>query len=151
MFLHVSVILFTGGGLVSQHALQVVSKHALQQVSREGYPSMPCRFPGPHPGGKLRGLARGVSRPTPGGLLPVGVPAPRGICSGGRGVETPNDGYCCRRYTFYWNAFLFCILFLVKFGTKFHANFHLKSERTSSFSLSNLVQNPMQALNLKVR
>ena len=28
---------------------------------------MLCRFPGPHPGGKLRGLARGVSRPTPGG------------------------------------------------------------------------------------
>ena len=32
------------------------------------YPSMSCRFPGPHPGGKLRGLARrGVSRPTPKG------------------------------------------------------------------------------------
>ena len=28
---------------------------------------MPCRFPGPHPGGKLRGLTRGVSRPTPKG------------------------------------------------------------------------------------
>ena len=28
---------------------------------------MPCRFPGPHPGGKLRGLVGGgvVSRPTP--------------------------------------------------------------------------------------
>ena len=66
MLLHVSVILFTGG--VSQHALQVVSQHALQQVSRGWYPSMPCRFPGPHPGGKLRGLARGVSRPTPRGI-----------------------------------------------------------------------------------
>ena len=64
MFLHVSVILFTGGewyprlhcrwylsmpcsrspgGVVSQHALQVVSHHALQQVSGES--------PGPHPGG----------------------------------------------------------------------------------------------------
>ena len=36
-------------------------------------PSMPCRYPGggvspgPQPGGKLRDLARGVSRPTPGG------------------------------------------------------------------------------------
>ena len=33
MFLHVCVILFTGGGVLSQHALQVVSQHALQQVS----------------------------------------------------------------------------------------------------------------------
>ena len=31
------------------------------------YPNMPCRFPGPHPGGSLRGLAGGVSRPTPRG------------------------------------------------------------------------------------
>ena len=88
--------------MLSQHALQVVS----QPCSRSpgGYPSTPCRFPGPHPGGKLRGiwpgggevsrpktkgevegdLARGVSRPTPGGgcsrggLLPKGVPAPGG-------------------------------------------------------------------------
>ena len=44
------------------------------------YPSMPCRSPGPHQGGRgdlqahtqggrLRGLAREVSRPTPGGKL----------------------------------------------------------------------------------
>ena len=52
------------GGGVSQYALQVVSQHALQ-VSRGVYPSMPSRFPGPHPRGSLRGLARGVSRPTP--------------------------------------------------------------------------------------
>ena len=49
----VSRILF--GGVLSQHALQVVSQHALQQVS----------------GGS-----------APGGLL-QGVPAPRGVCSGG--------------------------------------------------------------------
>ena len=36
MFLHVSVILFMGEEVVSQHALQVVSHHALQQVSRGG-------------------------------------------------------------------------------------------------------------------
>ena len=40
-----------------------------------------------------------------------------GVCSRGRGclvsggrwslVETPRDGYCCGRYTSYWNAFLF--------------------------------------------
>ena len=59
MFLHVSVILFTG---VSQHALQV-------SVHGGWYPSMHFRSPGPHPGGKLGGLAWGVggSRPTPGG------------------------------------------------------------------------------------
>ena len=73
MFLQVSVILFTGGGVgvLSQHALQVVSQHALQQVLGWGgwYPSMPCRFPGPYPRGKLRGSGqgKGVSRPTPKG------------------------------------------------------------------------------------
>ena len=67
IFFHVSVILFTGGGLGGipaciaggiQHALQqvsgVVSQHALQ-VS------------GPIPMGKLRGICQGVSRPTPKG------------------------------------------------------------------------------------
>ena len=57
---------------------------------------MPCRFPGPHPVGKLRGiwpggvsrpttkgavegdLAGGVSRNTPGGCLLQGGPAPGG-------------------------------------------------------------------------
>ena len=70
------------------------------------YPSMPWRFPGPHPGGgKLRGLAKGdspgphpkgklrglawgvVSRPTP-----RGEPALGGVCSQGgcsRGVSAP--------------------------------------------------------------
>ena len=64
----------------------VVSQHALQ-VSGGCYSRMPCRSPGPHPGGslrgletpapkgKLRGLARGVSRPTP-----------------GRGVSRPTPG-----------------------------------------------------------
>ena len=62
-----SVILFTGGR----------------------YPS---RSPGPHPRGELRGLAWGVSRPTPGG-------------SPG---QTPQaGGYCCGRYASYWNAFLY--------------------------------------------
>ena len=28
------------------------------------YPSMPCRFPGPHPRGKFRGIWQGGSRPT---------------------------------------------------------------------------------------
>ena len=52
------------------------------------YPSMPCRYqgrsPGPHPGGKLRGLARGgLHGPHPGGGLPqcmlgYTTPTPRG-------------------------------------------------------------------------
>ena len=45
------VCLSAGRGVVSQHALQV-SRGCV-------YPSMPCRFPGPHPKGSLKGLARG--------------------------------------------------------------------------------------------
>ena len=101
---------------------------------RGWYPSMPCRFPGPHPRGKLRGLAGGglqahtqgvssptpegvsrptpgrvpalggVSRPTPGGAC-LGVPAPGGSARGG-GLWKPPNGYCCERYASYWNAFL---------------------------------------------
>ena len=46
-------------------------------------PSMPCRFPGPHPRRSLRGMALGVSRPTPRGKLRgltwgVSRPTPRG-------------------------------------------------------------------------
>ena len=110
MFLHLSVILFTGGGSV-QHALQVVSQHALQQVSRgDGIPAWLAGFQAHTQEGELRGLARWgvskptpkgevkgfglgrVSRPTPGGLqahtggisraTPRGVsrPTPRGVC-----------------------------------------------------------------------
>ena len=64
MFLRVSVILVTGGWFPRMHCRR--------------YPSMPCRPPGPHPGGKLRGLAwgglqvhtwgRGLQAHTQGGL-----------------------------------------------------------------------------------
>ena len=38
----------------------VLSQHALQQVPGGGwYPSMPCRFPSPHPRGKFRGIWQG--------------------------------------------------------------------------------------------
>ena len=76
----------------------MVSQHALQQVSRSGwYPSMPCRFPGPCPGGKLRGLARGVSKPTPkgeveGSGLGVSRPTPGGLQTHTWGVPGPNLG-----------------------------------------------------------
>ena len=90
------------GGVVSQHALQqvsgglVVSQHALQQVSRGWYPSMPCRFPGPHPGGKFRGIWPGLGGGSPGphprgklrgiwlGESPA--PHPEGSAPGGGGV-----------------------------------------------------------------
>ena len=73
MFLHVSVILFKGGGCYpSMHCRWYPS----MPCSRSGgwYPSMPCRSPGPHPGGKVEGSGLGglqahtwgVSRPTPG-------------------------------------------------------------------------------------
>ena len=71
MFLHMSVILFTGGrGVLSQHALQVVSQHALQQG-----------------GGCSRGVcSRGVC--SQGECLLQGVPAQGwGLLRGG--VETP--------------------------------------------------------------
>ena len=114
----------------------VVSQHALQQVLGGWYPTMPCRFPGPHPRGQFRGiwpgggfpgphprgklrriLPGGSSGPHPGGCLvkgvcSKGVPGPGGVCSWGvsgpRGVclETPPDRYCCGRYASYWNAFL---------------------------------------------
>ena len=65
----------------------VVSQHGLAGIQRGWYLSMPCRSPGPHPGGKLRGLSRpipgwGLSRPTP-----------------------------CGRYASYWNAFLLSVKF----------------------------------------
>ena len=50
-------------GVVSQHALQVSRPTPRGEV--EG--SALGGSPGPHPGGKLRDLAWGVSRPTPGG------------------------------------------------------------------------------------
>ena len=106
-------------GVVSQHALQVVSQHALQ-VSSGVYPSMPCRFPGPHPGGELEGLAGGssglylgggklrslawgvsrptpwgISRPTPWGCIPACTeadPPPMATAAGG---THPTGMYSC--------------------------------------------------------
>ena len=52
-----------GGGVVSQHALQVFLAHIQGEVEGSGQGGAP----GPHPGGKLRVLARGVSPgPHPG-------------------------------------------------------------------------------------
>ena len=72
-------IICAGAGIV-QSLLVTARKRSLRRLcfytclsvilfmgSEGWYPSMPCRFPGPHSGGRLRGLAGGVSRPTPRG------------------------------------------------------------------------------------
>ena len=61
-------------------------------VHRRGgwYPSMYCRSPGPHPGGKLRGLATGDPGPHTGGSWGVGSPGPH--LEGGISRPTPG-GY----------------------------------------------------------
>ena len=120
MFLHMSVILFMGGGVVSKHTLAVASQHALQQVSRGGVSRSTPR-------GELRGLAWGVSSPTPGG---VSRPTPWG-----RGIPACTEaetshGYCCGRYASYWNAFLFAIAWTEKITQylmpyKSHVSLHL--------------------------
>ena len=101
IFSQASVILFTGEGVVSHHALQVVSQHALQQVSREGVVSQHAfQVSRLTPKGKVeRDLARGVSKPTPegvcsGGSAPRGCLVPGGTWSwGGGGVwKPPRDG-----------------------------------------------------------
>ena len=83
-----SVILFKGG-VLSQHALQVISQHALQQVSRGG---SPC----PHPMGKLRGI---WSRPTAKGEvegdLARGCLLWGGVCSGGLLAGVCSGGGTC--------------------------------------------------------
>ena len=75
---------------------------------------MHCRSPG----GKLRGLAWRVSRPTPGEVsrpTPRGFPGPHLVGSPGThlgGIPActeadtppPADSYCCGRYASYWNA-----------------------------------------------
>ena len=92
------------------------------------YPSMHCRSPGPPQGGELRGLAWGVSRPTPrgeveesglGGLQVytqgVLMHTPRGYPSIHWSRHPPEDSYCCRQYASYWNAFLFQDYFACNF------------------------------------
>ena len=59
-----------GGQYPSMHCRWYPSMPCSRSLKGRGwYPSMPCTFPGPHPGGKLRGiwLVGGVSRPTPKG------------------------------------------------------------------------------------
>ena len=67
MFLQVSLCPRGGGG----GAIPACLAAGLQEGG--GYSSMPCRFPGPHPRGKFRGICpgegEGISRPTPKGKV----------------------------------------------------------------------------------
>ena len=101
-------------GVVSQHALQVISQHALQwgvcypSMHCRWYPSMPCSRGGRGcllPGGAWSG--RVCSRGVPGGGRGS---APGGGCL----VETPPDGYCCRRNASYTSS---CFGFTVSQGS----------------------------------
>ena len=91
IFLNLSVILFRGGGVLSQYALQVVSQHALQQVSRgSGIPACLAGFQAHTQGGSL-GVSGwgGLQANTQGGSWGGSGPGPqprgklRGVCSRG--------------------------------------------------------------------
>ena len=107
-----------GGGVTSQHSLQVISQHALQQVSRGVVSQHALQVSRPTTRGEVQGVlqahthggswggsgqgglqahtwGRGVSRPTPGGSIPACTEA------------DPPNSYGCGRYASYWNAFLF--------------------------------------------
>ena len=94
-----------GGGVLSQHALQMISEPALQQGG-----SAPWGVPGPGGGVCSRGGVPGLRGCLLWGVCSGGA-CSRGSapCGGGRVWRPPPkaDGYCCRRYASYWNAFLF--------------------------------------------
>ena len=111
IFLHLSVILFTGGCYPSMHCRWYPSMHCSRSRGGLWYPSMPCRFPGPHPRGKLRGIRpggspgphpRGKSRGS--GLGGSPDPRPRGKLTGiwqgclqthtWGGLQTHTQGVC---------------------------------------------------------
>ena len=93
---------FYSGGVLSQHALQVTrptARWSLRGLARST------------PRGKVEGSGWGVSRPTPRGVpgpTPGGFQVHMGGCIPAcTETDPPADGYCCRQYAFYWNAFLF--------------------------------------------
>ena len=114
MFLHLSVILSTGGGGVWFSACLDTTPPR----SRHPQPQqMATVADGMHPtgmhscyrlqmklweGNVFTGVCDSVQRGVPGSGR--GVPGPRGCL-----VENPPppDGYCCRQYASYWNAFFF--------------------------------------------
>ena len=99
------------GGVLSQHALQVVSQHALQKGG-----SPPGRgVPG-------RGVSSWGGAWSQGGLLLGGGLVPGGLLQGGAWWRPPPDGYCCGQYASYWNVFLYKQMFLFR-----QENIHMKN------------------------
>ena len=88
MFLHVSVILFTGGLVVSQHTLQVVSQHALQQGGVLSQHALQVV--------SQHALQQGDTCSWGGACWGV---CSQGVCGDPSATPPPKaDGYCCGRY-----------------------------------------------------
>ena len=95
--------------MVSKHALKVSRPTPKGEVEGSG----PGGSSGPHPeggclqahtwGGSPGPHLGGVSRPTPGGVIPSCTEAD----------TPPADGYCCGWYASYWNAFLLYLIVVV--------------------------------------
>ena len=103
MYLHLSVILFTwgGGGITAWLA-------GLQARTQEGRlrglawgvsrPTPRGVSPGPHPGGSPGPHSGGSPGPHPGGCIPA--------CTEADTPLPPADRYCSGQYGSHWNAFL---------------------------------------------
>ena len=105
MFLHVSVILFTGGWYPSMPCSRslgggipacLAGLQAHTQGEVEGVWSL-GGSPGPHPGRRLRGLAwgRGVSRPKPSGGIPACTEAETPPMATAVGAMHPTGMHSC--------------------------------------------------------
>ena len=124
-------------GMVSQHALQASRPTPREEVKQSGRGVGGRGVPRPTPKGEVEGsgLGGGSPGPHPGGSPgphPGGLqahtwgegsqgPHPRGFSRPTLGGvsqhalrQPPPDGYCCGRYTSYWNAFLFTFNFYLK-------------------------------------
>ena len=143
MFLHMSVIVFRGGGIPAcitggipaciTGGIPACLAAALQgacgiQACLAGFQAhtqrgssgvWPGGSPGPHPGGVQVHTQGGSPGPHLGGSPgphPGGVsrPTPGGCIPACTEADPPPpDGYCCGRYASYWNAFLFQYFFSV--------------------------------------
>ena len=102
IFLHLFVILFTGGGAWSWEGVPGPGGCLVPGGGLLWEDAWSWGVPGP------RGACQRVS--APGGAWSWGVSAPGGVWSQGGAWWRPPDGYCCGRYASYWDAFLFTML-----------------------------------------
>ena len=123
-----------GGGVVSQHALQVVSQHAFQVSRGWWYPSTPCRSPGPHPGGKLRGLAWGGLQAHIGGVSPG--PHPEGGIPACTEADPPNRRPLLRAVRILLECILVLLILLKEFcGCTHTRTWTCKTKYTKCFKI----------------